>query len=839
MIPHRPFVVESVRVRRTKAPGSRDLYVAVDLGSLPFSLFQFQVADGPLNRAQDSLNGIQRPLSYDQGLQNAPEVLAFTPTASKSPRSYGDPTQIKSRAQRSPDIRQDNAQRTRDGNGEYQPRIRPFRLSNEWPLTAITNYNRNASPRDDGTARFPRDLNSQAVPFRPMSTVPDEIDGPYNSTQPMTGLSVPGKSLRGSRSASDLSNYKGENMALNQNSGERQATTGFGAPTHDQVQPLYNPNGVNGLYGTAELGDGKLPSGDVKVSCGTVEAGLNLNGGADRVEVSGSIGSNNSREPSERAEPTMLADDQLSSSSTEYAAESTSRAKRSKLSSASAAAFEKLHVVNTIKGVLQSNYKRSAGPKPTSSDFDDNASTCKDVQQCDTSACEKPRCVGELTASEKDRLLANCSLGCGFVVASSSISKTSCSAISQIDISSVCFADGESREQEVIVSSLARATAFSKIPWTEACFAVKNPWIADEADDCANNGAVAVIGRFLQPRCQVSFSGKPYPHPDFKFAVDRALAQQDCTDRSEELRKIFSQYGHYYATCVELGGMKQMQCTAQMSEQKSKEYIVKDMETSLDKKFGGTTVSVSGGDCASKRDAPISGGESVTTVGGNVQECDVTRWKSSLSSPANWCLTRITRVESTITLFDEATQARIMACAPQSYNSQSSKVYETPKAVDTCEAAQIAKVNDLRPPALPKVPLYRLFSSHAADHFYTTNAAERDNAVRAYGYKYECPAAQILATPSECAIPLFRIFRNREHFYTTDVEEKNRTVPYGRDEGIAGFVYGTRQSGTIPLYRLYQPNTDDHFYTTSAPEKESCMTAGGWNDEGIACYVYP
>lgn len=167
-------------------------------------------------------------------------------------------------------------------------------------------------------------------------------------------------------------------------------------------------------------------------------------------------------------------------------------------------------------------------------------------------------------------------------------------------------------------------------------------------------------------------------------------------------------------------------------------------------------------------------------------------------------------------LFDAATKAKILA--------------STPQAVAAYEAAQAA---------LPKVSLYRLYSHHPADHFYTTNSAERDHAVRAYGYAYELPAAQILASPAENSVPFFRVYRNREHFYTTDEAEKQRAIAGARDEGIAGFVYAVRQNGTIPLYRLYNPHADDHFYTTSAPEKETCLNSGVWNDEGVACYVYP
>ena len=41
------------------------------------------------------------------------------------------------------------------------------------------------------------------------------------------------------------------------------------------------------------------------------------------------------------------------------------------------------------------------------------------------------------------------------------------------------------------------------------------------------------------------------------------------------------------------------------------------------------------------------------------------------------------------------------------------------------------------------VPLYRMYSAGATDHFYTTNAEEKDNAVANLGYTYEGIAAYV------------------------------------------------------------------------------------------------
>jgi len=44
-------------------------------------------------------------------------------------------------------------------------------------------------------------------------------------------------------------------------------------------------------------------------------------------------------------------------------------------------------------------------------------------------------------------------------------------------------------------------------------------------------------------------------------------------------------------------------------------------------------------------------------------------------------------------------------------------------------------------------PLYRLYSSTASNHFYTTSSTERDNAVSVYGYRYEAVVGYVYSAP--------------------------------------------------------------------------------------------
>lgn len=200
------------------------------------------------------------------------------------------------------------------------------------------------------------------------------------------------------------------------------------------------------------------------------------------------------------------------------------------------------------------------------------------------------------------------------------------------------------------------------------------------------------------------------------------------------------------------------------------------------------------------------------------------------------------------------------------------------------------------------IPLYRLVKASTEDHFYTVSAAERDYAVNHAGYQYEGVSGYIFGSdaffPMEttCIKPILRYWndRTRKHFYTNNraelgVVDKDGGWIY---EGAVGYVattpdcyvtgvtpmvrmwHPTRQKHfytaftseatfaeqalgfqkegnlgylfsianetyhTQPIYRLYKPTTDDHFYTNGAAERDAAVQIHGYQDEGIAGYSF-
>ena len=83
-------------------------------------------------------------------------------------------------------------------------------------------------------------------------------------------------------------------------------------------------------------------------------------------------------------------------------------------------------------------------------------------------------------------------------------------------------------------------------------------------------------------------------------------------------------------------------------------------------------------------------------------------------------------------------------------------------------------------------------------------------------------------------VMMFRLYNpnSGEHFYTKSLKEGNSLIDAGwRNEGFGWIAPMTGK----PVYRLYNENAGDHHYTLSMRERDS-LIAVGWKDEGIGWY---
>ena len=118
-----------------------------------------------------------------------------------------------------------------------------------------------------------------------------------------------------------------------------------------------------------------------------------------------------------------------------------------------------------------------------------------------------------------------------------------------------------------------------------------------------------------------------------------------------------------------------------------------------------------------------------------------------------------------------------------------------------------------------------------------TNAAEVADATKADATKTTEDATVVATT--EAARNLQNVYRmynpnSGEHFYTANQSEALHLFNVGwRWEGIA--YEADKNSGT-PVYRVYNPNAGNHFYTTNRGEADHLVSVG-WRREGIAWYA--
>ncbi|MGP1544301.1 MAG: hypothetical protein ACTTIO_05010 [Candidatus Fimenecus sp.] len=83
--------------------------------------------------------------------------------------------------------------------------------------------------------------------------------------------------------------------------------------------------------------------------------------------------------------------------------------------------------------------------------------------------------------------------------------------------------------------------------------------------------------------------------------------------------------------------------------------------------------------------------------------------------------------------------------------------------------------------------------------------------------------------------PMFRLYNpnSGEHFYTKDMAERDYLSKLGWNYEGTGWT--APKTSKTPVYRLYNPNAGEHHYTLDKSEKDMLIKAG-WNYEGIGWY---
>lgn len=178
-----------------------------------------------------------------------------------------------------------------------------------------------------------------------------------------------------------------------------------------------------------------------------------------------------------------------------------------------------------------------------------------------------------------------------------------------------------------------------------------------------------------------------------------------------------------------------------------------------------------------------------------------------------------------------------IAVCPVITCAEASERTEITVPMESTEAAAAAESADIGSPAasLPDLPENAAASdaSPAADSVpQTSERAE----IEADDSGPDSMVSAAVSEEAEVSFPIYRLYNpnSGEHFYTKTTAERNTLVYAGwRYEGVGWVVPET--SG-MPVYRLYNPNAGDHHYTANVSERDF-LTAAGWRYEGIGWYA--
>jgi len=132
-----------------------------------------------------------------------------------------------------------------------------------------------------------------------------------------------------------------------------------------------------------------------------------------------------------------------------------------------------------------------------------------------------------------------------------------------------------------------------------------------------------------------------------------------------------------------------------------------------------------------------------------------------------------------------------------------------------------------------RIGIHRSLHPTTGEHFYTASLDE----AQCCGFQLEIANFfQLYAGSHAGLVPFYRCYSpGGFHFYTQDPGCEGVPV----NEGVLGFIATNEgTAGAVPLYRLYLGSNGDHFYTTSAAERDNAVATYGYVYEGVAGYVW-
>ncbi|KAG5641992.1 hypothetical protein DXG03_003821 [Asterophora parasitica] len=142
--------------------------------------------------------------------------------------------------------------------------------------------------------------------------------------------------------------------------------------------------------------------------------------------------------------------------------------------------------------------------------------------------------------------------------------------------------------------------------------------------------------------------------------------------------------------------------------------------------------------------------------------------------------------------------------------------------------------------------IWAAMNTDLVDHVYSTNETETKYLIDFYGFSLEgkkgTATGYLYTSEQPYTVPIFRLYSIglTDHFYTTSALERDHAVKRlgYHIEGTLGYVPTSRAPGLVPFYRLHNSGAHDHYYTTSEQEREDA-SRNGWAEEEVLGYIFP
>lgn len=126
-------------------------------------------------------------------------------------------------------------------------------------------------------------------------------------------------------------------------------------------------------------------------------------------------------------------------------------------------------------------------------------------------------------------------------------------------------------------------------------------------------------------------------------------------------------------------------------------------------------------------------------------------------------------------------------------------------------------------------PVYRAYRADTDDHFLTASKAEYDNLPAEYSRE------GVAFMGADSGAIVYRLYNPNaeQHMFTTDYDEAESLVKDGwRTETV---TFASAREGT-PVLCLYNPNSGSHHWTTDPAERDMLVDAG-WREEDADWYA--